>query len=135
MSETQELHDYLDGCGTFYLTTVDGDKPACRPVSFHMDFKGKEYFGVGTFKDVYKQIIANPHVQIVGCKGADWIRISGTVDLEDDPELFEQAVTLMPFLKSIYNDETGNTMGIFTLKDAKAEYIEHMMNVAKTVAL
>ncbi len=133
MSEITELHDYLDNCGTFYLTTVDGDRPACRPISFHMDFRGKEYFGVGTFKDVYRQISANPQVQIVGCKGSDWIRISGTAVFDDDPDLFKQAVTLMPFLKSIYNEETGNIMGIFALKDAKVEYVEHLMNVTKTV--
>ncbi len=133
MSDMQEMHDYLDECGTFYLTTVDGDKPACRPVSFHMIEGDKEYFGVGTFKEVYKQIEVNPHVQIVGCKGSDWIRISGTVAIDDNPALFDKAIELMPFLASIYNEETGNKMGIFYLKDAKAEYIEQMMNVTKTV--
>lgn len=84
----QEIHDYLEECakktGTFYLMTVDGDKPACRPVSFHMLVDGKEYFGVGTFKDAYKQMVANPNVQIVGCKGANWIRVSGTAVFDND---------------------------------------------------
>jgi uncharacterized pyridoxamine 5'-phosphate oxidase family protein len=133
MSTMQELHDYLDKCGTFYLTTIDGDKPACRPISFHMIADDKEYFGVGTFKDVYRQILDNAHVQIVGCKGTDWIRISGTAVMDDNPALFNQAITLMPFLKNIYNKETGNSMGIFFLKDAKAEYVEQLMTVAKTV--
>ena len=117
----QEIHDYLEECakktGTFYLMTVDGDKPACRPVSFHMLVDGKEYFGVGTFKDAYKQMVANPNVQIVGCKGANWIRVSGTAVFDDDP----------------YNEENGRKMGIFRLENGNAQFIEKMMEVVKTV--
>lgn len=137
MAAMQEIHDYLDECaekfGAFYLTTVDGDKPACRPVSFHMILEGVEYFGVGTFKDVYKQIEANHNVQIVGCKGGEWIRISGTAVFDDDPALMEKALEIMPFLRNIYNEETGYKMGIFHLENASAQFIEKMMSVAKVV--
>lgn len=133
----QEIHDYLEECakktGTFYLMTVGGDKPACRPVSFHMLVDGKEYFGVGTFKDAYKQMVANPNVQIVGCKGANWIRVSGTAVFDDDPALFEKAVETLPFLKNLYNEENGRKMGIFRLENGNAQFIEKMMEVVKTV--
>lgn len=32
---------------------------------------GQEYFGVGAFKEVYRQMVTKPNVQIVGCKGAE----------------------------------------------------------------
>lgn len=137
--EMQQIHDFLEECvkksGAFYLVTVDGDKPACRPVTFHMLVDGKEYFGVGTFKDVFKQITANPHVQVVGCKGADWIRVSGTAVVDDDPALFDKAVETMPFLANLYNEQTGNKMGIFRLEDGQAQFVEKMMDVARTVEL
>lgn len=140
MSKTEdmtEIHDFLEECvkqsGSFTLVTVDGDAPASRPVSFHMLVDGVEYFGVGTFKDVYKQIEANPHVQVMGCKGADWIRVSGTAVVDDDPALFDKAVETMPFLKNLYNEETGNKMGIFRLENGNAQFIEKMMDVVKTV--
>lgn len=140
MAETaikQEIHDYLEECikknGTFYLVTVDEDKPACRPVSFHMLVDGEEYFGVGTFKDVYKQMVANPNVQIIGCKGADWVRISGKAVFDENPVLFDKAVETMPFLKNLYNEENGRKMGIFRLENANAQFIEKMMSVEKTV--
>ena len=123
----QEIHDYLEECakktGTFYLMTVDGDKPACRPVSFHMLVDGKEYFGVGTFKDAYKQMVANPNVQIVG----------GTAVFDDDPALFDKAAETLPFLKNLYNEENGRKMGIFRLENGNAQFIEKMMEVVKTV--
>lgn len=137
IEDMTEIHNFLEECveenGSFYLVTVDGDAPECRPVSFHMLVDGKEYFGVGTFKDVYKQIEANPHVQVVGCKGADWIRVSGTAVVDNDPALFDKAIEVMPFLKNIYNEETGNKLGIFRLENGNAQFIAQMMNVAKTV--
>lgn len=133
MSDNQEMHDYLQNCGIFYLTTVNGDKSACRPVSFHMIVDDKEYFAIGQHKDVYKQMVANPNVQIVGGKGSDWIRIGGKAVFDDDPALFDKAIETMPFLANLYNEKTGNKMGIFSLEDATAEYIEQMMVVVKSV--
>lgn len=137
--EMQQVHDFLEECvkasGSFYLVTVDGDKPACRPVSFHMLVDGKEYFGVGTFKNVFKQITANPNVQVVGCKGANWIRMSGTAVVDDDPALFAKAVETMPFLANLYNEKTGNKLGIFRLENGEAQFVEKMMDVTKTVEI
>lgn len=136
-TEMQEIHDFLEESvkksGSFSLTTVDGDAPACRPVSFHMLVDGAEYFGVGTFKNVYKQLTQNPKVQIVGCKGANWLRISGTAVFDESPELFAKAIETMPFLADIYNEKTGNKLGIFRLEHGKAKFIEKMMEVVKTV--
>ncbi len=136
MSVQQDMHDFLDECnkasGTFYLVTIDDGKPACRPVGFHLMDNDIEYFGVGTFKDVYKQIEANPAVQIVGCKGADWIRISGTAVIDKDEALIEKCLDSAPFLRTIYNEETGNEFGAFHLKDATVQYYEQLMNLAKT---
>lgn len=131
MSNAQDVYDFLQECGVFYLTTVDGDKPACRPVSFHMVVDDVEYFGVGKHKAVYRQLIENPNVEIIGVKGSDWVRIKGTVSFGDDPALFAKAVEAMPFLADLYNEETGNELGIFSLKGVTAEFIEQMMTVTK----
>jgi hypothetical protein len=45
----------------FYFATVDGNKPKCRPLGFQILHEDKIYFGVGDFKEVYKQIKANPN--------------------------------------------------------------------------
>ena len=63
-----KVHDFLNEAGVFFLATVDGDQPRLRPLGFHMEMEGKEMFGVGDFKDVYKQLTANPKVEIVACK-------------------------------------------------------------------
>ena len=60
-----KVNDFLTEAGVFYLATVDGDQPKVRPLGAHMEMDGKVLFGVGDFKDVYKQLVANPKVEKV----------------------------------------------------------------------
>ena len=49
MTNTEKVWEYLDKAQIFYVTTVDGDQPKCRPFSFKMMANGKIYFGEATF--------------------------------------------------------------------------------------
>lgn len=60
----QKVDEILSKAQVFYLATADGDKPKVRPLGFHLLFENKIYFGVGTFKAVYKQLEENPNVEI-----------------------------------------------------------------------
>ena len=60
-----KINDFLNEAGVFFLATVDGDKPRLRPLGAHMEMDGKEIFGIGDFKAVYKQMVANANVEIV----------------------------------------------------------------------
>jgi uncharacterized pyridoxamine 5'-phosphate oxidase family protein len=84
-------------------------------------------FGIGEFKDVYKQLVANPKVEIVACKpDGHWLRYTGKAAFETDPKYAAQALEIMPDLKAIYNEETGNKMACFSLVDATAVDIPMM---------
>ena len=116
-----KINDYLTETGVFFLATVDGDQPRLRPLGMHMEMDGKVLFGVGDFKDVYRQMVANPKVEIVACKpDGHWMRYTGRAVFETDPKYAEAALDAMPDLKNIYNEETGNKMMVFHLEDAKA---------------
>jgi len=121
-----QLNDFLSEAGVFYLATVDGDAPAVRPLGAHIEMDGKVIFGVGTFKEVYRQLVANPKVQIVACKpDGVWLRYSGTAVFDDDPKYAETMISAFG-LDKIYNEETGYKMGCFHLENADARII-HMM--------
>lgn len=75
-----EVCEFLKKCGTFYLATVDGDKPQVRPFGAVCEFEGKLYFVTNNQKDVYKQMKANPNVAICGMHKGEWIRVSGEVE-------------------------------------------------------
>ena len=116
-----KINDYLTETGVFFLATVDGDQPRLRPLGMHLEMDGKVLFGVGDFKDVYRQMVANPKVEIVACKpDGHWMRYTGRAVFESDPKYAEAALDAMPDLKNIYNEETGNKMMVFHLEDAKA---------------
>ena len=50
MNPIEKVNDFLTQAETFYLTTVDGDRPKCRPVASHMLAGDRLYFGIGDFK-------------------------------------------------------------------------------------
>ena len=116
-----KVNDFLTETGVFFLATTDGDQPHVRPLGAHLEQDGKIIFGVGDFKNVYKQLVANPKVEIVAAKqDGNWLRYTGKAVFETDPKYAEAALDASPNLKSIYNEETGNKLMMFHLEDAKA---------------
>lgn len=59
-----------------YLSTINGDKPSCRPFGDPVLFNGKIYILTNATKNVAKQISANNNVCIVAYDNKDWIRIN-----------------------------------------------------------
>ncbi|MBO7452328.1 MAG: pyridoxamine 5'-phosphate oxidase family protein [Clostridiales bacterium] len=114
-----KINEFLNAAGVFFLATVDGDQPKLRPLGLHMEMDGKELFGVGDFKDVYKQMVKNPKVEIVASKpNGHWMRYTGKAVFETDPKYAEAALEAAPHLRQIYNEQTGNKMMMFSLADA-----------------
>ena len=127
----EKIDALLAKAGYFFLATVDGDQPKLRPLGAHFVADGKVIFGVGDFKDVYRQLVANPKTEIVAMvdgKG-QWLRYTGKAVFADEPaRLRYQEMTFerIPQLRGIYNDETGHKLMTFWLEDATAEVINMM---------
>ncbi len=121
MSDISKVDEFLTNAKVFYLATVDGDQPKCRPLGFHLLDDGKIYFGVGTFKNVYKQLEANPKLEIVAFDGERFLRYFGVAVLEDNEDVVNKAFDLMPEIAEIYKSN-GWQMGIFYVDDATAEF-------------
>ena len=122
-----KVNDFLNETGTFFLATADGDQPKLRPLGLHFELDGSVWFGIGDFKEVYKQLSANPKTEIAACKpDGHWLRYTGKAVFTDDPKYAEYALSLMPDLKNIYNEQTGNKMMVFRLENASAVEIPVM---------
>jgi uncharacterized pyridoxamine 5'-phosphate oxidase family protein len=114
--------EYLKSCGTFFYASCDGDKPRVRPFGFTMVIDGKLYFGMGKQKESFKQTVENPNFEICALnKQNAWIRIRGLAVLDDTKATLDKAFEVSPFLKNLYNEKTGNSLGIFYIKDGYAE--------------
>ena len=130
MSNIEKVNDIITKAEVFYLSTVDGDKPKVRPLGFHLLQDDKIYFGVGTYKDVYKQMEANPNVEIAAWDGEHFLRDYGTADLSKNEEIVEKAFEMMPEIAEVYK-ANGWEMGIFFLDNATAE-IRNMMEIEES---
>lgn len=116
-----KINDYLTEAGVFFLATVEGNQPRLRPLGAHLEMDEKVIFGIGDFKNVYKQLCANPLCEIVACKNdGHWMRYTGKAVFETDSKYAEALLDGAPHLRNIYNDETGNKMMCFHLEDAVA---------------
>ena len=122
MNELKKVEDYLKQVDYFSVATVDGDKPKCRPLAFHLFLTDRLYFGVGTFKDVYKQLVKNPNVEICACNGENFLRYYGEAEFEKDDTIANMVLSKAPAMQKIYNDKTGFKLGIFHLSNATAEF-------------
>ena len=121
-----KIGDFLKEAGVFYLATADGAQPKLRPLGAFLDKDGKIIFGVGDFKDVYKQLKANPLCEIAACKkDGHWLRYTGKAVFETDPK-YAEAMIKASHLEEIYNEKTGNKLGVFHLEDASAVEIAVM---------
>ena len=115
-----KVKDFLAATGVFFMATVDGDQPKLRPLGAFLEEDGKLIFGVGDFKNVYRQMQINPKVEIVACKkDGHWLRYTGTAVFETDEKYAEEMIR-SSHLEMIYNEQTGNKLMTFHLEDATA---------------
>ena len=115
-----KVKDFLAEAGIFFMATVDGDQPKLRPLGAFLEEDGKLIFGVGDFKNVYRQMRANPLVEIAACKkDGHWLRYTGRAVFETDSKYAEEMIR-QSHLEAIYNEQTGNKLMTFHLEDATA---------------
>jgi uncharacterized pyridoxamine 5'-phosphate oxidase family protein len=115
----QEVHDFLKKCRTYYLATVEGDQPRVRPFGTIHLFEGKLYIQSGKVKDVSRQMMTDPKVEICAFDGKEWIRVQATVVDDDRVEAKQSMLEAYPELKNMYSATDGN-MQVLYLKDAVA---------------
>ena len=120
MSNTAKVSEFLKKAQVFYFLTTDGDQPKGRPFGFHMLVDDRIYFGTGTFKNVYKQLTANPKVEVLALAGDAFIRYDGYAKVVKDEGLLSKVREIMPDIMAVY-DQNGWEMGLFYLENGHAE--------------
>ncbi|WP_088187056.1 pyridoxamine 5'-phosphate oxidase family protein [Desulfosporosinus sp. FKA] len=115
----QEVLDFLKKCQTYYLATLDGDQPRVRPFGTANIFEGKLYIQTGKVKDVAKQIMANPKIEICAFNGQEWIRIQAVAVADERVEAKQSMLDSYPSLQSRYSATDDNTLVLY-LQDAVA---------------
>lgn len=116
----QEVYEFLKNSGTYYLATMDGDQPRVRPFGTVDLFEEKLYIQTGLKKDVAKQMLANPKIEITAMYQGKWIRLSAEAVWDERIEAQEHMLANYPNLQGMYQPGDGNT-AVFYLKNATAD--------------
>lgn len=117
----QKVYDFLKKCNTYYLATTDGDQPRVRPFGTIDLFEGKLYIQTGKVKDVSKQILKNPKIEICAFDGQKWLRVQAIAVEDDRVEARQHMLDGYPELHNMYSATDDNTQ-VFYLKDATATF-------------
>ena len=128
----QEVYDFLKNAGTYFLATEDGDQARVRPFGTIDVFEDKLYIQTGKSKDVYKQIVANPKVELSACAGLDWLRVAATLVPDDRVEPKKYMLDNYPNLRTMYDENDDETIVLY-LKDATATFASLTGSPAHTV--
>ncbi|MCD7833474.1 MAG: pyridoxamine 5'-phosphate oxidase family protein [Lachnospiraceae bacterium] len=116
----QKVYEFLKAAGTYYLATIDGDQARVRPFGTIHIYDGKLYIQTGKNKDVAKQIAANPKVEICAMSKGDWIRVCGTLVLDERVEAQESMLDAYPNLRKMYTTGSEGNTAVYYFKDAVA---------------
>lgn len=101
-----------------YLATVGRDgKAKCRPFLFCFEKEGKLWFCTNNTKDVYKDMLANPAIEIsVSSPDYSWIRLHGKAIFMNNMEVKEGCMDI-PVVKDQYKTADNPIFEVFYIED------------------
>ena len=102
MNKATEL---LREAKTFFIATVEGDQPRVRPFGATAEIDGKTYICMNNTKEVFKQLMANPKVEICAMIGGKWFRMAGTLVRDDRFEARDEFLRQTPI--PMYKPDDG----------------------------
>ncbi|MCQ2078809.1 MAG: pyridoxamine 5'-phosphate oxidase family protein [archaeon] len=122
LSPMETVEAYLDDAKTFVLATSDNGQPRMRVLGFKCVVDGRIFFAVGTFKDVYKQLVAEPRCEILADVGMEVLRWDGKAVFYEDPRFDAAFTAALPQIAAKYR-ELGVKIAFFTLENGSAEIV------------
>jgi len=113
-----EILAFLNANPTCYMATLEGNEPRVRAMGMVSAGEDGVIIQTGVYKDIYKQLSANPNVELCffNAKDGVQVRVSGAVELVEDMKLKEEIVVQRPFLKPIVEKEGYGAIVVYRLK-------------------
>jgi len=113
-----EIIAFLNANKDSYFATVEGNKPHVRGMGIVKADENGIIIQTSTYKDIYKQLSANPNVELCfhNAKDGIQVRVSGAVEPVDDKKLKDEIIALRPFLKSQIEQNGYEAIVVYRLK-------------------
>ena len=121
----QDVANYLDNIGIQFLATIGLDgKPKVRPMQYMILDDGKLWFCTNSKKDVYKELQANPALELCGCKLEEneiqtpWIRFCAEAVFEERQDIRDAIIEKSSIVNALYSKMRENPIfKVFYLKN------------------
>jgi pyridoxamine 5'-phosphate oxidase len=122
--DKKEVLAFIKANPISYFATIDGDKPRVRPIgTFSVDENGI-IFSTQSDKDIYKQLIANPAVEVCYFAQGTTVRVSGRIELVKDMAVKQEVLKQRPYYKAGIDKHGWDYAGVFALKHGRASVID-----------
>jgi pyridoxamine 5'-phosphate oxidase len=113
-----EIIAFMNANRDSYMATVEGNKPHVRGMGIVKADENGIIIQTSTYKDIYKQLSANPNVELCfhNAKQGIQVRVSGAVEPVDDKKLKDEIIAQRPFLKSQIEKNGYEAIVVYRLK-------------------
>ena len=117
-----EVLAFLNANPDCNLATVEGNKPHVRAMGIYKADENGIILQTSTVKDLYKQLSANPNVELCfnNYKDRIQVRVSGTAEAVDDLELKKEIIAKRQFLKPLVEKEGYEVIAVYRLRKGVA---------------
>lgn len=125
MKSKEEIYQLLNSNPAFHLATVENQQPHVRGMLLYAADERGIIFHTGTFKSLYKQILANPAVELCfnSFKTGEQVRIKGELVDITSPELMDEIYQhpTRGFLRAM-GEEVKGCVAIYRVDKAECYY-------------
>lgn len=117
-----------------FIATTDGDQPRVRGFLTVLFNDGKIYFTTGAMKNVYRQLSANPNIELCYCSKdfRKMLRITGKIEIVDDREKKQQLLNERDYLKSFGGKVDDPRFILLRLSHGKARFWTIQQNMRES---
>lgn len=124
----QDIFDLMNGNPAFFMATLEGDQPRVRGLLLYKADESGIVFHTGTMKDLYKQVVAHPKVELcfVDFNRNIQVRVKGELEIVDDNNLKDEIAEhpsrqfLKPWKEGGSLQDFYNNFAVFRLSNGTA---------------
>ena len=113
-----EILELIRANRTCFMATVEGNKPHVRGMGIYDADENGIIIQTWTIKDIHKQIVANPEVELCfnDFKAGIQVRISGRAEIIDDLDFKKQVVEKRAFMKPTVEEKGWDVVALYRVR-------------------
>ena len=110
--DKKEILAFITANPVGFLATAEGNKPHVRAMGTYQADENGIIFSMQSAKDVYKQLVKNPEIEVCYWANNIQIRVNGKVQPITDMALKKEIVEKRPFYKPGVEKEGWDYVGL-----------------------